>query len=102
MTEFVIAEQSKGEVLLFRRSHLLQAKSSDDEESNHRDLPITHNITVEKGISPPIEAHAATFLWDNLSYTIKTKDGPLKILDDIEGWIKPGSLTALMVCFSDI
>ncbi|KAL9122092.1 MAG: hypothetical protein Q9187_001352 [Circinaria calcarea] len=97
MTEYVIAERSKGEVLLFRRGYLPKVKSSNDVESNDPpDLRITYNVASEKDLSAPVEAYAATFLWDNLSYNIKTKDGPLNILDNIEGWIKPGSLTALM------
>ena len=39
---------------------------------------------------------AATFLWENLGYDIKVKDGHRRLLDDVEGWGEPGTLTALM------
>lgn len=40
--------------------------------------------------------HAATFLWDSLCYDVKVKGGSRRLLDNVEGWIQPGSLTALM------
>jgi ATP-binding cassette, subfamily G (WHITE), member 2, PDR len=42
------------------------------------------------------ETHAANLLWDGLCYDVKVKDGPKRLLDDVEGWIKPGTLTALI------
>lgn len=43
-----------------------------------------------------VETCSTTFIWDNLCYDVKDKGGSRRLLDDIEGWIKPGTLTALM------
>ncbi|KAI1740240.1 putative ABC multidrug transporter [Xylaria scruposa] len=34
--------------------------------------------------------------WTNVGYTIKTRHKRVSILEDIHGWVKPGTLTALM------
>ncbi|KAF1982123.1 hypothetical protein K402DRAFT_397857 [Aulographum hederae CBS 113979] len=36
------------------------------------------------------------FTWQNVNYTIPYKGGERKLLDDIQGFVKPGKLTALM------
>lgn len=98
-TELISAQRSKGEVMVFLRDKQIKAKMSNDEEAK------------SDGQAPPIFSqdsgqgthwlnntndNAATFLWDNLSYDVKVKDGSRRLLDNIEGWIQPGSLTALM------
>lgn len=40
--------------------------------------------------------NTSIFTWKNLTYTVKTPSGDRVLLDDIQGWIKPGNLTALM------
>ena len=37
------------------------------------------------------------FHWKNVNYSIKIKDETRDILTDIESWVQPGTLTALMV-----
>eukprot|EP01117_Protostelium_nocturnum_P003933 TRINITY_DN151_c0_g1_i2.p1 TRINITY_DN151_c0_g1~~TRINITY_DN151_c0_g1_i2.p1 ORF type:complete len:1405 (-),score=390.15 TRINITY_DN151_c0_g1_i2:123-4337(-) len=37
-----------------------------------------------------------TFLWKNINYVVPVKGGNKMLLDDVEGWIKPGQMTALM------
>ncbi|KAL5317397.1 hypothetical protein ACEPPN_014492 [Leptodophora sp. 'Broadleaf-Isolate-01'] len=54
------------------------------------------------GSSPPDRIFAAcnksctTFLWDDICYDVKVKDGTKRILENVEGWVKPGTLTAIM------
>ncbi|KAN0043238.1 hypothetical protein ACTA71_010878 [Dictyostelium dimigraforme] len=36
------------------------------------------------------------FTWQNIRYTVKVPGGERLLLDNIEGWIKPGQMTALM------
>ena len=36
------------------------------------------------------------FTWDGLNYTVKVPGGNLQLLNDVEGYVKPGTLTALM------
>jgi ATP-binding cassette, subfamily G (WHITE), member 2, PDR len=40
---------------------------------------------------------SSVFHWNNLSYEVETKNGTKEILNNISGWVKPGTLTALMV-----
>ncbi|GAM17381.1 hypothetical protein SAMD00019534_005560 [Acytostelium subglobosum LB1] len=36
------------------------------------------------------------FTWQNIKYTVPVPGGTRLLLDDVEGWIKPGQMTALM------
>ncbi|KYK54468.1 ABC transporter [Drechmeria coniospora] len=56
--------------------------NSGDDEKREQTASITRNTSV--------------FTWKNLSYTVKTSSGDRLLLDNIQGWVKPGSLTALM------
>ncbi|KAG6291388.1 hypothetical protein E4U09_003956 [Claviceps aff. purpurea] len=40
--------------------------------------------------------NTSVFTWRNLTYAVKTPSGDRLLLDDVQGWVKPGSLTALM------
>lgn len=102
---YVRAERPSGEVLLFRRGRRFNLRSSSgDEETprSHNRLTIgpandeKHSLVSEE-VSVKFETAGATFLWDNISYKIMKKKEPIAILDGIEGWVKPGTLTALMV-----
>lgn len=121
--EYIPAERSKGEILLFKRGHAPESheKHNDDGESGSSSLfarevlPTNEsaggaeksskvNVCVkqkDRGVEAPAEAtihrQSAVFHWSSLNYEIKTGDGPRKILNGIEGWVKPGTLTALMV-----
>ncbi|KAJ7136060.1 ABC-2 type transporter-domain-containing protein [Mycena epipterygia] len=95
-TEYISAAKSKGEVLVFTRGHLPVARGAVDEEAS------TLN---EKSIETPtkrpedvkIPAQKKIFLWKDVCYDIKLKDGSdRRLLDHVDGWVKPGTLTALM------
>jgi ATP-binding cassette, subfamily G (WHITE), member 2, SNQ2 len=38
-----------------------------------------------------------TFTWKDVNYTVPVKGGERLLLDKVEGWIKPGQMTALYV-----
>ncbi|KAJ9144065.1 ABC-2 type transporter [Pleurostoma richardsiae] len=40
--------------------------------------------------------NTSIFTWKNLSYTVKTPSGDRQLLNDVQGWVKPGMLGALM------
>lgn len=82
---------------MFTRGHLPVARGAVDEENS------TLN---EKSITTPtkrpedvkIPAQKKIFLWKDVCYDIKLKDGSdRRLLDHVDGWVKPGTLTALMV-----
>src|SRR5689334_16513459 len=43
-----------------------------------------------------IKEQTAIFHWDGVNHNINIKKEPRLLLDDVDGWVKPGSLTALM------
>jgi ABC-type transport system involved in cytochrome bd biosynthesis fused ATPase/permease subunit len=49
---------------------------------------------VDEG--PDLVRNDSVFTWKDLTYTVKTPTGDLVLLDNVQGWIKPGMLGALM------
>ena len=101
-TEALSAQRSKGDVLIFTEAQSLKAKVMDDQEAqpNEGAVPRSYNVPSIDESSDEYKGDAgsqkATFVWDDLNYSIKTKKGWLRLLDDVEGWIEPGTVTALM------
>ena len=107
-TELISAQRSKGEILVFPRGQLPAAMVSgnpDDKEAqiakpSTKDLggPIEKQITgaarADQGI---IQKQTSVFSWRDVVYDIKIKKEPRRILNHVDGWVKPGTLTALMV-----
>ena len=98
--EYVSAQRSKGEVLLFRRGHVPAPKVKDDEEEAPIGRPKTQDLVASKTISageapPSIEKQTAIFHWEGVNYDIKVKGGTRRLLSDCDGWVKPGTLTAV-------
>ncbi|KAJ5336355.1 uncharacterized protein N7506_004377 [Penicillium brevicompactum] len=50
----------------------------------------------DKGGMGAIQAQTDTFTWRDVSYDIEIKGEPRRLLDNVSGWVKPGTLTALM------
>jgi len=99
-TEYITAKKSKGEVLVFQRGHIpvqLKEKTRDEESG---DVPAGRNPLekVESYTSGTdvIQKQTAIFSWKDVCYDIKIKGEPRRILDHVDGWVKPGTLTALM------
>lgn len=102
-SELVASERSKGEVLVFRRGNMQKSKakqSKPDEEST--DSTIVQHDRFDSGENSDIkfEKQTSIFHWKNICYEIKIKGQPRTILDNVDGWVKPGTLTALMVSFN--
>ena len=102
--EFISAAKSKGEVLLFPRGQVPSIKNSHDEEAVADTRVDATTTAAEKvtsravaGDAPPsIQKQTAIFHWDSVNYDIKIKGEPRRLLDQVDGWVKPGTLTALM------
>lgn len=100
ITELVTDTVSKPESLSFLPGHIPQNMSRGDEEM--KDVP-----KVSKELSQPpsmfpgsLPKHENIFTWKGLCYDIPIKGGTKRLLDDVSGWVKPGTLTALMVCIN--
>ncbi|KAH8703208.1 putative ABC transporter [Talaromyces proteolyticus] len=98
-TEYIQAKKSKGEVLVFRRGHIPQEMKkgfSEDPEDASSQEPGPQKEEARTDASNFIQKQTAIFQWRDLCYDIKIKGEPRRILDNVDGWIKPGTLTALM------
>lgn len=94
-SEFIRAKPSKGEILVFPRkkipvfaNKLLSDSESGPNEKSH--------IGAATDDTPTLAKQTAIFHWENVCYDIKIKGNPRRILDGVDGWVKPGTLTALM------
>lgn len=95
-TEFITAKKSKGEVLLFRRGHTppsLNKKNQDIEAGSEKPVGAAG---LNRDVSHIIDKQTAIFHWEDVCFDIKIKGEPRRILDNVDGWVKPGTLTALM------
>ncbi|KAE8325069.1 ABC-2 type transporter-domain-containing protein [Aspergillus sergii] len=95
-TEYISEQKSKGEVLLFRRGH--QPKAALDKTDSESPEPSGAPKTDESApqASAGIQRQTAIFQWKDVCYDIKIKGQPRRILDHVDGWVKPGTCTALM------
>jgi len=100
-TEYISAKKSKGEVLLFRRGRVPYLQPKMDEEANADDRINAEMLAQEKPVldTPAgLQKQTAVFQWNDVNYDIKVNKKPQRLLDRVDGWVKPGTLTALMVC----
>ncbi|KAJ3538998.1 hypothetical protein NM208_g5663 [Fusarium decemcellulare] len=95
-TEYVASARSKGEVLVFIRKAMKKIrKGAKDLESggtsqSHQEFR-GGQTTIEG-----VEKQTSIFHWKDVCYDIQIKGEPRRILDHVDGWVKPGTLTALM------
>lgn len=105
--EYISEKKSKGEVLVYRKNHKpvaaeLAEKKRDAEKDPEAALAsIGAALTNErsrqnKESSGMLQEQTSVFQWSNVCYDIKIKGEPRRILDHVDGWVKPGTLTALM------
>ncbi|KAL4895766.1 ABC-2 type transporter-domain-containing protein [Aspergillus ambiguus] len=92
-TEYISEAKSKGEVLLFRRGQAPPAESNDIEMTSQVG---SATKTEEMPEGAAIQRQEAIFQWQDVCYDIKIKGEPRRILDHVDGWVKPGTCTALM------
>jgi ABC-type multidrug transport system permease subunit/ABC-type multidrug transport system ATPase subunit len=95
-----------GSKLLIPRENVHKARHIlEDVESQTPEQKVVSSDSSlrEKAPTAPAEAssdsliqNSSVFTWKNLSYTVKTPQGDLKLLDNVQGWVKPGMLGALM------
>ncbi|RWA03740.1 hypothetical protein EKO27_g11365 [Xylaria grammica] len=99
--ELVSEKKSKGEVLVFRRGHkpaqFKERKGDVEEGEGPRVGPtVTNASRAQNKEAGFLEQQKSVFHWDDVCYDIKIKGEPRRILDHVDGWVKPGTLTALM------
>lgn len=94
-------QAGKGEVLVFPRGHQVLKQNEKVEDDETGVIMITNqDDTAATKVKAPresqLQASKGMLQWRDISYDIKVKGHPRRILDRVDGWIKPGTLTALM------
>jgi ATP-binding cassette subfamily G (WHITE) protein 2 (PDR) len=99
MSELVASERSKGEVLVFRRSKMRKTdkKQGVDEETGRATAHEGEKISRSTEPEPDMQKQVSIFHWEKVTYEVQIKGETRTILDGVDGYIKPGTLTALMV-----
>lgn len=93
-TEFISSDKSKAEALVFRPGHAPKHLQGQDAEGGVPDPTKLAVQTTNDTIRLPEQTDV--FSWSSLNYDIPVKEGTRRLLDDVNGWVKPGTLTALM------
>lgn len=111
--EFNEGAKQKGEILVFPSSVIRRWKKEgkikkDVENANDIEKNIDNSMTDQKMLDDSednsnnsdnnvgLTKSEAIFHWRNLCYDVKIKDETRRILNNVDGWVKPGTLTALM------
>ncbi|KAJ5600815.1 hypothetical protein N7450_001882 [Penicillium hetheringtonii] len=95
-TEYISEQKSKGEVLLFRQGHQPKYLGGES-DAESAPVPNTNEKTDEsRSEDISIQRQTAIFQWEDVCYDIKIKGEPRRILENVDGWVKPGTCTALM------
>ena len=112
-TELNKGSMQKGEVALFLRQHLGKIRkakkkrlaSADVENSNGsaadgsqnvEEMEIARSGVIAKEDLDQVYAGTDIFHWRDVCYDVQIGKETRRILNNVSGWIKPGTLTALM------
>ncbi|KAF4336765.1 ATP-binding protein multidrug cassette transport [Fusarium beomiforme] len=73
-------------------------RAKQDEEAGRSD-PVTNNAERTKSdeqLTQEVAKNETVFTFQNINYTIPYEKGERKLLDNVQGYVRPGKLTALM------
>lgn len=72
--------------------------ASRDEEERVTEKPPAKSgtATSDRNLGNDLLRNRSILTWRNLTYTVKTADGDRVLLDNVQGYVKPGMLGALM------
>jgi ATP-binding cassette subfamily G (WHITE) protein 2 (PDR) len=91
---------STAEVLVFRKGHAPASLTGEVKEGNKDEEAAAQgaasNEHTESDKVDAIPAQKDIFTWRDVVYDIKIKGEPRRLLDHVSGYVKPGTLTALM------
>ncbi|CAG8032130.1 unnamed protein product [Penicillium salamii] len=96
--EVISSERSRGEILVFPRNVLKKQSKlggGDEEKSGIKHVTSQQRDTKMDQVQV-IEKQTSIFHWQDVCYTVQIKDETRTILANVDGWVKPGTLTALM------
>ncbi|KAI9935030.1 hypothetical protein ASPWEDRAFT_117761 [Aspergillus wentii DTO 134E9] len=97
-SEIVRAKPSKGEILVFPRGKI-PAFAKSVSRGDSEEAISSEKLQVGKeghDQAAAIVSQTSIFHWEDVCYDINIKGETRRILDHVDGWVKPGTLTALM------
>lgn len=95
-TEFKKSSSSPSSQLIFRQTGTSHKTESHDEESGTPGRTECAENIGGRGNVLAVETNQDVFSWKHLNYDISIKGETRRLLSDVEGFVEPGSLTALM------
>jgi ATP-binding cassette subfamily G (WHITE) protein 2 (PDR) len=98
-TELNSSTTSTAEVLVFRRGHVPAHMQGDPKNGGHDEEKGSDAGTKDGAQSETVNAippQKDLFTWKDVVYDIQIKGEQRRLLDHVSGWVKPGTLTALM------
>ncbi|KAJ5180646.1 hypothetical protein N7492_003856 [Penicillium capsulatum] len=97
-SELNSATSSTAEYLVFRRGHVPAHLRHLEKAEGNAATEVSHapNDSKKEDDTSAIPSQHDIFTWRNVCYDIPVKGGDRRLLDNVSGWVKPGTLTALM------
>lgn len=77
-----------GDILLFKRGHNLLSQNEEEK--------IQINDETARQVTRLQEGEPDVFSWQNINYTVPVDNGKRQLLKNVQGYVKPGTMTALM------
>lgn len=102
-TELQRPNKGGSSVTIFKRGEapkdvanaIRKGTQSSDEESGAK-VPSQEDSEQNEKRVDGIAANTAIFTWQHVNYVVPVKGGRKQLLQDVQGYVKPGRLTALM------
>ncbi|CAI5757455.1 unnamed protein product [Candida verbasci] len=101
LTDLNKGAMQKGEIALFLRGSLKKIRKRNDHETlNNEKLKYEEQAEADynnnSNSDVELPSNQEIFMWKDLTYEVKIKKENRVILDHVDGWVKPGQVTALM------
>ncbi|KGO47179.1 CDR ABC transporter [Penicillium expansum] len=95
LVEYTPQTKTTAEALIFRPGHVPGAVREGDVESGEEPLTKKEFRNLDSRIVN-FSKQNNTVSWKGLTYDLPVKGNHKRLLEDVNGWVKPGTLTALM------
>ncbi|KAH7348031.1 multidrug resistance protein CDR2 [Pyrenochaeta sp. MPI-SDFR-AT-0127] len=93
-----MGEGGRGLLIPREKQHKVKHIQVKDEESQAVEKPRSDSGSTksDETLTNQLIRNTSVFTWKNLTYTVKTPSGDRVLLDNVQGYVKPGMLGALM------